>query len=169
MKWIHLINLRVEVRDRIGVSHIPVKARLVVHQLCWRRRGVKQLCGRKLLIVLFIIVQVEGGRRRILVSSKQASTASMHSHMSVKIARLTESQQTQLALIRFFAAVNEDFGLEKLNRSQRRLTLFTCESLNASLGLTSRRKLFYTHDIGTVSHLLDNSGFQSSDELKVSE
>lgn len=38
------------------------------------------------------------------MSSKQISTAAVDPHVSIQIARLTESQEAELALIRLFAA-----------------------------------------------------------------
>lgn len=65
---------------------------------------MQELSTRKLFVV-FIVVEVEGIRIKVFVSSKQISVATVNSHVPIQISRLAESQETKLALIRFFTAV----------------------------------------------------------------
>lgn len=66
----------------------------------------------------------------MLVSSENSTVAAVNSHVSIQIARLTESQQTQFALIGFFAA--EIIHRKNFPPKNSFDKYFTCEFLNVS-------------------------------------
>lgn len=64
---------------------------------------------RNLLAAIIDIVDLKWRRIRqsVLLSGDEACcVGAVYSHMSIKVARLTESQQAQFALIGFFATVS---------------------------------------------------------------
>lgn len=115
-----LVDLGINTWTRIWVwSHVLVVAHLVVMVAGHHGRGrrMEQLSRWKFLVV-FVIVEIECRRRQVFVSSKQTAVSTMDPHMSIEISRLWEAKQTEFALIRFFAAVEEKKLSSKLHETR---------------------------------------------------